>query len=148
MSQAEPMHSVEPKGSLLRWKGSLVGPPDTPYQGTPNWKTPNNLAAGGVFELDIQIPPEYPFKPPKVQFLTKVYHPNISKEGYLSLDVLGNLWSPALSIDKVVLSVALLLALPNTESYVCNPEIAEEIRTNKELFNRRAKDWVMLYASK
>jgi ubiquitin-protein ligase len=35
---------------------------------------------GGVYEIDIEVPNDYPFKPPKMKFITKVYHPNISSQ--------------------------------------------------------------------
>lgn len=31
----------------------------------------------GVFRLELFLPEEYPMSPPKVRFLTKIYHPNI-----------------------------------------------------------------------
>jgi len=40
-------------------------------------------AVGGVYEVDIEVPSEYPFKPPKMRFITKVYHPNISSQTVL-----------------------------------------------------------------
>ena len=59
----------------------------TPYEGR-NLFPPSNpvpkstLAnvAGGTYEVDIEVPNEYPFKPPKMRFITKVYHPNISSQ--------------------------------------------------------------------
>ena len=64
-----------------------MGPPDSPY-------------SGGVFFLNITFPTDYPFKPPKVSFTTKIYHPNINANGSICLDILRDQWSPALTISK------------------------------------------------
>lgn len=60
---------------------------DSPYQ-------------GGVFFLTIHFPTDYPFKPPKVAFTTRIYHPNINSNGSICLDILRSQWSPALTISK------------------------------------------------
>jgi hypothetical protein len=39
------------------------------------------LCPGGIFRLELFLPEEYPMAPPKVRFLTKIYHPNIDKLG-------------------------------------------------------------------
>ena len=54
-------------GNLRELKGTIKGPDGTCYD-------------GGVFHIDIQIPPQYPFEPPKMKFITKVWHPNISSQ--------------------------------------------------------------------
>jgi ubiquitin-conjugating enzyme (huntingtin interacting protein 2) len=60
--------NVESVGdSVTKLKGSFQGPPGTPYE-------------GGTFEVDIQIPNEYPFKPPVMKFMTKIWHPNVSSQ--------------------------------------------------------------------
>jgi ubiquitin-protein ligase len=37
-------------------------------------------AQDGVFKLELFLPEEYPMAPPKVRFLTKIYHPNIGAD--------------------------------------------------------------------
>ncbi|VUZ43603.1 unnamed protein product, partial [Hymenolepis diminuta] len=65
---------------LCHWEGTIIGPDDSPY-------------AGGIFHLDIHFPPDYPFKPPKITFITKIYHPNINSNGSICLDILKDQWS-------------------------------------------------------
>eukprot|EP01017_Pseudomicrothorax_dubius_P049821 TRINITY_DN9320_c0_g1_i2.p1 TRINITY_DN9320_c0_g1~~TRINITY_DN9320_c0_g1_i2.p1 ORF type:complete len:139 (+),score=26.15 TRINITY_DN9320_c0_g1_i2:101-517(+) len=85
---------------LMHWKGTIPGPKDTPYE-------------NGTFQIDIQMPPEYPYKPPKMKFDTKIWHPNISSQtGAICLDILKNEWSPALSIRTALLSIQALLCSP------------------------------------
>lgn len=72
--------------------GSNVGT-DTVIQG-------DSPYSGGVFFLAIHFPTDYPFKPPKVTFTTRIYHPNINSNGSICLDILRDQWSPALTISK------------------------------------------------
>jgi ubiquitin-conjugating enzyme (huntingtin interacting protein 2) len=88
---------------LRHWKGTIFGPADTPY-------------TGGTFIVDIEIPSEYPFKPPKMKFDTKIWHPNISSQtGAICLDILKNEWTPALTIRTALISLQALLCAPEPD---------------------------------
>ena len=68
--------------------------------------------------------------PPKVRFLTKIYHPNIDKLGRICLDILKDKWSPALQIRTVLLSIQALLSAPNPDDPLDNgvAEMSEDGR--------------------
>jgi hypothetical protein len=55
------------ESNVRHLKGNIKGPEGTVYD-------------GGIFYVDIIIPPQYPFEPPKMKFITKVFHPNISSQ--------------------------------------------------------------------
>lgn len=125
--------SAGPVGDdLFHWQATIMGPPDSPYQ-------------GGVFFLTIHFPTDYPFKPPKLAFTTRIYHPNINSNGSICLDILRSQWSPALTISKVLLSICSLLTDPNPDDPLV-PEIARMYKTDKDRYNQLAKDWTHKYA--
>ena len=88
---------------IFLMKALITGPKGTPF-------------VDGTFVLNIKCPTMYPFKPPTITFETSVYHCNVSDAGAVCLDILQHAWSPALSIPKVVESVRLLLANPDTDN--------------------------------
>jgi ubiquitin-conjugating enzyme E2 D/E len=124
-----------PKDSdnFYHWQGSILGPETSPY-------------AGGVFYLDIQIPAEYPFKPPRVKFVTKICHPNISSEGDICVDILKDTWSPALTIGNILLSITSLLNEPNARNPL-DAEIGHLYTWNRKEFARQAREWTIQYAT-
>lgn len=125
--------SAGPVGDdMFHWQATIMGPNDSPYQ-------------GGVFFLTIHFPTDYPFKPPKVAFTTRIYHPNINSNGSICLDILRSQWSPALTISKVLLSICSLLCDPNPDDPLV-PEIARIYKTDREKYNRIAREWTQKYA--
>lgn len=55
----------------------------------------------GAFRIEIIFPAEYPFKPPKITFKTKIYHPNIDEKGQVCLPVISaENWKPATKTDQ------------------------------------------------
>ncbi|KAJ4845540.1 hypothetical protein Tsubulata_036636 [Turnera subulata] len=126
--------SAGPVGEdMFRWQATIMGPADSPY-------------AGGVFILDIGFPPDYPFKPPKVAFKTKVYHPNVNSDGGICLDILKDQWSPALTVSKVLLSICSLLTDPNPDDPLVT-EIADIYKTDRAKYENTARSWTLKYAS-
>ncbi len=100
---------------------------------------------GGVFFLDIHYPNDYPFKPPKVTFRTRIYHCNINSSGQICLDILKDQWSPALTISKVLLSICSLLTDANPHDPLVG-SIAQQLLNDKEAHDKTAAEWTRRYA--
>jgi ubiquitin-conjugating enzyme E2 D/E len=125
--------SAGPVGDdISQWHGTVLGPAGTPYE-------------GGVFFLKISFPSDYPFKPPKVQFATQVYHPNINSHGSICLDILKDQWSPSLTISKVLLSIESLLSDANPNDPLV-PFVADEYMNQRPQFDQKAREWTNKYA--
>lgn len=126
--------SAGPRGeNMYLWDAMILGPSDSPF-------------AGGMFKLEIHFPTDYPFKPPKVAFQTKIYHPNINSQGGICLDILKDQWSPALTVSKVLLSICSLLTDANPKDPLV-PEIANEYLSNRALYEEKARAWTLQYAT-
>ncbi|EAT44442.1 AAEL004152-PA [Aedes aegypti] len=114
-------------------RGEIAGPPDTPYE-------------GGKFLLEIKVPETYPFNPPKVKFITKIWHPNISSvTGAICLDILKDNWAAAMTLRTVLLSLQALLAAAEPD----DPQdaiVATQYKDNHEMFILTAKHWTNVYA--
>ena len=118
---------------IFKWEATIIGPTETVYE-------------GGVFKLLIHFSDRYPFKPPKIRFLTRIYHPNINSSGGICLDILKDQWSPALTISKVLLSICSLLSDPNPDDPLV-PDIARQYKENRVAYETTARDWTQVYAT-
>jgi ubiquitin-conjugating enzyme E2 D len=128
------LFSAGPTGDdITKWQATIMGPGDSPYE-------------GGIFFLDINFPNDYPFKPPKVKFTTKIYHCNVNNNGGICLDILKDNWSPALTISKVLLSICSLLTDPNPDDPLV-PDIANLYKTNREKHDKTAREWTQKFAT-
>ena len=117
---------------LFAWEAIIIGPEDTPYE-------------GGIFKLDIKFGADYPYKPPKISFSTRIYHMNINASGGICLDILKDNWSPALTISKVLLSICSLLSDPNPSDPLV-PELAKIYLENQATYMQNAREYTLQYA--
>ncbi|XP_063237425.1 ubiquitin-conjugating enzyme E2-22 kDa [Bacillus rossius redtenbacheri] len=114
-------------------KGEIAGPPETPYE-------------GGTFILEIKVPETYPFNPPKVRFITKIWHPNISSvTGAICLDILKDQWAAAMTLRTVLLSLQALMAAAEPD----DPQdavVAKQFKESPDMFRQTACHWTAVYA--
>ena len=119
---------------LSEWTAVISGPFATPY-------------SGGVFELTIAVPPNYPTKPPQMKFRTKIFHPNISwKDGEICLDVLQGQWTPAWTLSSACTAVLALLDSPEPDSPL-NVDAATLYRTgDRRAYGGMCRMYTLLHA--
>ena len=119
--------------NFFEWEALITGPEGTCFE-------------GGVFTARLTFPNDYPLSPPKMQFISDMFHPNIYPDGRVCISILhapgddpmgyessAERWSPVQSVEKVLLSVVSMLAEPNDESGA-NVDAAKMWRTDRQQF--------------
>jgi ubiquitin-conjugating enzyme E2 R len=128
---------VEDESNLFEWKIYIEGPKDTPYE-------------GGIFQLNMKFPSEFPMSPPELRFISDFWHPNVYKDsGMVCISILhppgedefsGELaserWLPTQTVTTIILSVISLLNAPNFSS-PANVDASIEWRNEPECFRMR-----------
>ncbi|UVC49722.1 ubiquitin carrier protein [Theileria orientalis] len=120
---------------IFRWQAVILGPDNTEWE-------------GGIFSLSLTFPDDYPNKPPRVKFLTRIFHPNGTKncfnlcsvyqDGSICLDILQNEWSPVFDVHGILISIQSLLTDPNNRS-PANNEAAKLYQENRSEYIRQVK---------
>lgn len=139
--QEEPVHGayVEMGDNVLDWTVYLEGPKDCPYE-------------GGIFAARLSFPADFPMSPPKMKFLSEIWHPNVYADGTVCISILHppgddqlsgetafERWLPIQTVETVLLSVLVMIASPNPDS-PANVDAAVQWRRDREAYNRRAKE--------
>ncbi|KAJ7331836.1 hypothetical protein JRQ81_014016 [Phrynocephalus forsythii] len=137
---------TEPPPGITCWQNEsrigdlqaqILGSANTPYE-------------RGIFDLEVVVPERYPFEPPKMRFLTPIYHPNIDSSGRICLDVLRlppkGSWRPSLNIATLLTSIQLLMNEPNPDDPLM-ADISSEYKYDKQAFLRNARQWTEKYAT-
>jgi len=136
--QSEPVEGIAVElnnDNLFEWKVFIEGPKDTFYE-------------GGVFQLLMKFPNDYPMSPPVVLFTSDFWHPNVYTDGKVCISILhppvhdemsGELpeerWLPTQTVTTVLLSIISLLSAPNISS-PANVDASVEWRNNKEAYRK------------
>uniref|UniRef100_A0A1I8EJD7 E2 ubiquitin-conjugating enzyme n=1 Tax=Wuchereria bancrofti TaxID=6293 RepID=A0A1I8EJD7_WUCBA len=120
---------------IYKWEVLVIGPPDT--------------LEGGFFKALLEFPKEYPLLPPKMKFISEIWHPNIDKEGNVCISILHEpgddrwgyekpeeRWLPVHTVETILLSVISMLADPNHDS-PANVDAAKMQRENFAEFKKR-----------
>lgn len=131
MPQDDRITFTQENDNITNWTATLKGPIGTPYE-------------SGVFKLHIQVPNDYPFKPPQINFRTRIFHPNVSERGEICLDVLKSQWSPAFTLYKIMLAISSLLDDPNADSPL-NSSAANLYKTDRNSYNAKVIEYVTNY---
>mmetsp|Transcript_10748 Transcript_10748/g.11720 ORF Transcript_10748/g.11720 Transcript_10748/m.11720 type:complete len:153 (-) Transcript_10748:74-532(-) len=111
----------------------IAGPQGSPYE-------------GGLFQMELYLPEEYPMCPPKVRFLTKIWHPNVDLLGRICLDILKDKWSPALQIRAVLLSIQALMSAPNPDDPL-NNVASKQWKEDEPGAIAKAREWTLNHAT-
>uniref|UniRef100_A0A183CJX4 UBIQUITIN_CONJUGAT_2 domain-containing protein n=1 Tax=Globodera pallida TaxID=36090 RepID=A0A183CJX4_GLOPA len=129
--------------NIYKWLLVVFGPPDTPYE-------------GGTFMAQLDFPRSYPRHPPTMRFLTDVFHPNVSENGFVCISILhapgadpfgvenaSERWQSIHTVESIVISVQSMLAEPNFQS-PANVAASVMFRNEPEMYNERLRQCVKL----
>ena len=115
-----------------------MGPPETPYE-------------GGFFSAELTFPHDYPNMPPKLRFISEIFHPNVYDDGRVCISILhapgeddfgyemaSERWLPIHTVESILLSVLSMISSPNDES-PANIDAAKVWRDDPEEFRKKVR---------
>jgi len=124
--------------NIYEWEIMIIGPPETLYE-------------GGFFKARMSFPKDYPLMPPKLRFISEMWHPNVYPDGEVCISILhppgedkygyedaGERWMPVHTVETILLSVISMLSTPNDES-PANIEAAKEWREDYPAFKKKVQ---------
>lgn len=115
-------------------QAEIIGPPQSPY-------------AQGKFLVKITMPNDYPFNPPKIRFITKVWHPNVSSvTGAIGLDILQDQWAAALTVRTLLISIQSMLTAAEPD-IPQDAVVARQYKDFRAMFDLTARHWTNVYAA-
>jgi ubiquitin-conjugating enzyme E2 G1 len=124
---------------MFKWNVVFEGPEDTLYE-------------GGYFKAVLTFPEDYPNNPPVMQFVSKMWHPNIYPDGKVCISILHapgtdsmnsmekaeERWRPILGVEAILMSVISMLNDPNIDS-PANLDASLQFRDDTEAYNKKVR---------
>ena len=130
------------ENDLKNWEVTIPGPLDSPFE-------------GGKFKVKITLSDDYPNIPPQCNFITKVFHPNISfVDGSICVNFLKKAgdtpnmsysWTNKKTICDIILGLYGLLKFPNQSSPL-NGNANDLYRRDQIRYNQVAKSFTNKFA--
>ena len=121
------------QNDFYKWKITSLGPKDTPY-------------ADGVFFIKVEFPKDYPHRAPRINFLTRFYHPNVHfVDGYVCVNFLNYDWNKSTNVREILTKLYSIYYLLNPD----NPYSEEPIyfyRKDRELYYLKVRFFTNKYA--
>ena len=106
----------------------------------------DSIYEDGIFHVIVKIPEDYPFSPPECFMKTPIYHPNIYEgNGHICLNNLSKNWNSTMTLERLFISIMMLLDLPNTDDFLDYDKAQHFIKDHDD-FVKTAKQWVEKYA--
>ncbi|KAH8090919.1 ubiquitin-conjugating enzyme 9 [Filobasidium floriforme] len=124
---ARPKKETDGSQNLMIWEVGIPGKVGT------NWE-------GGLYEVTMTFPEDYPQRPPKCKFTPPLFHPNVYPSGTICLSILDEekAWKPTITIKQLLLGIQDLLNDPNA-SDPAQVEAYTMFKNDKVAYERRIK---------
>lgn len=133
-NQLEGIKVVFNEEDVTSVQADIDGPSGTPY-------------FGGSFRVRLVLGKNFPTSPPKGFFVTKIFHPNVGRNGEICVNTLKKDWNQDLGIKHILLTIKCLLIVPNPESAL-NEEAGKMLLEHYEDYCKRAKMMTEIHAPK
>jgi ubiquitin-protein ligase len=118
---------------VTKWIVIIDGPEGTPF-------------VGGKFRVALDFADSYPFKYPKINFKTKIYHPNVKGDtGEICTLALDQVWVPTLNAKYIIEFLLTIIQTPNSENFL-EQDIGAQFASNKTAWAAKAAEWTVAYA--
>ena len=131
--------SVSNEQDITKWYCVFIAPPDTSYK-------------DGMFKVKLTFPENYPSHPPRVKFITPIYHVNVLYKHFNYYFDIGTpflriveSWRPEYKVRDILISIFSLFYMHNINCFY-ERDFVSEVRNNKNLYNEKIKYFTKKYA--